>query len=526
MKIEDILKELSTREGITPVSMDWNAPEEVHLEVRPEDFKKTCLFAHQKTGAPVSALFAEDAVAAQNRFFIRCVFASRLESKWLIVSAGLPCDAPEFDSLANDIFSAALFEREIGEMFGIKRREAFDSRRLRLHPEVWPEGFYPLRKDFKPPEKYGDTGKNYAFRRVEGDGVFEVPVGPVHAGIIAPGHFRFSAAGEPVVNLEIQLGFTHKGVEKLFEGKTAEAALAFSELVDGEAAFAHSLAFADAVEKIRGIKVPEAHQCARAILLEIERLYNHAADVGGMATDVGFSFPAACASVIKENLLALNEKLTGSRYLKNFNRIGGVLKFPPSVWETIDSGLEAAEKDFLALKEMLYGSVSFMDRVEETGILPHKTAVELGVSGPAARASGVAADLRADFSPLYKSAGFKPAKQEKGDVLARLNVRVSEFKESVRLIKKLTGMIKTGSDVKISAGEPRSGCALGYAEGWRGPVLYWVRIGQNALVERCKITDPSFNNWEGLAQAVPGNIIPDFPLCNKSFNLSYPGNDL
>lgn len=525
MKIDDILKELSSREGITPVAMTWNAAEEAHLEVRPADFKKACLFAHHETGSPVSALFAEDARAAQNCFFIRCAFASRAESKWLLVSARLGGDAPEFDSLANDIFSASLFEREIAELFGIKRLGAFDSRRLRLHPEVWPEGFYPLRKDFKPPEKCGGAGPDYAFRRVDGDGVFEIPVGPVHAGIIGPGHFRFSAAGEPVLNLELRLGFTHRGVEKLFERKTAGAALAFSELVDGEAAFAHSLAFSSAVEKICGLKIPEEQQLTRAILLELERLYNHAADVGGLATDVGFSFPAACASVIKENLLALNEKLTGSRYLKNFNRIGGISKFPPSAGEAISAGLKAAEKDFLALKEMLYGSVSFMDRVEETGILPHKTAVELGVSGPAARASGIAADLRADFSPLYKNAGFKPSRQERGDVLARLNVRVSEFEESVRLIKKFSGML-TGAELKIAAAEPRSGCALGYAEGWRGPVLYWVRIGENGLVERCKITDPSFLNWEGLAQAVPGNIIPDFPLCNKSFNLSYPGNDL
>ena len=526
MKIEDILKELSGREGVAPVSMKWNTDEEAHLEVGPGDFKKACLFAHHKTGAPVSALFAEDARAAHNCFFVRCVFASRAEGKWLMVSARLDGEAPEFDSLANDIFSASLFEREISEMFGIKRRGAFDSRRLRLHPEVWPEGFYPLRKDFKPPETTGDTGRDYAFRRVEGDGVFEIPVGPVHAGIIAPGHFRFSAAGEPVLNLEIRLGFTHRGAEKLFEGRDADAALAFSELVDGEAAFAHSLAFADAVEKIRGVKVPAEHQLARAILLEMERLYNHAADMGGIATDVGFGFPAAYAAVIKENMLALNEKLTGSRYLKNFNRIGGVSSLPQGALEAIDAGLASAGKDFLALKEMLYGSVSFMDRVEETGILPHKTAVELGVSGPAARASGIAADLRADFSPLYKNAGFKPAKREKGDVLARLNVRVSEFEESIRLIRKFAGAFKTGSYAEPAAGESRSGCALGYAEGWRGPVLYWVRIGENGMVERCKITDPSFRNWEGLAQAVPGNIIPDFPLCNKSFNLSYPGNDL
>jgi len=525
VNIEDILKELTSGEKITPDATRWLAPEEVHIEVRPGDFRNACLFAHHKTGSPVSSLFAEDARAADGCFYVRCVFASRHEGRWLVISARLDAAAPEFDSLANDIFSAAFFEREVSEMFGIKRRGAFDTRRLRLHTEVWPEGFYPLRKDFRPPEKCGGTGLDYAFRRVEGDGVFEVPVGPVHAGIIAPGHFRFSAAGEPVLNLEIRLGFAHRGVEKLFEGKIPEAALAFSEFVDGEAAFAHSLAFSMAVEKIRGIIVPGERQRARAVLLELERLYNHAADVGGLATDVGFSFPAACASVIKEGLLALNEKLTGSRYLKSFNRLGGAA-LPPSAAADIGAGLAAAEKDFLVLKETLYGSVSFMDRVEETGILPHKAAVELGVSGPAGRASGIAADLRADFSHLYKNAGFKPAKQEKGDVLARLNVRVAEFEESARLIRKFCCPQGQGGDAPPAAARPQSGCALGWAESWRGPVLYWVRLGENGLVERCKVTDPSFQNWEGLAQAVPGNIIPDFPLCNKSFNLSYPGNDL
>jgi len=520
-----MLRLLRDREGVSPVSFRLNAGDEAHLEVRPGDFRKACLFAHNVSGAPVSTLFAEDQRAERRRFFIRCVFCLRQERLWLVISAGLDPETPEYDSLANDIFSAALFEREADEMFGLKRRGAFDDRPLRLHPEVWPEGFHPLRKDFRHPGPRGQAGRDYAFRRVEGEGVFEVPVGPVHAGIIGPGHFRFSAAGEPVLNLEIRLGFTHRGAEKLFEGRTAAEALAFSELVDGEAAFAHSLAFSDAVEKICGVKTPEEHLLARGILLELERMYNHAGDLGGLATDVGFGFPAACAAALKEDLLALNGKLAGSRYLKGFNRLGGTCGLTVPMLDEIEAALASALKDFSGIMNILYGSASFMDRVEETGVLPQKTAAELGVSGPAARASGIAWDMR-EFSPLYRRAGFRPARQAQGDVLARLRVRAAEFEESARLARGFSTALRTAPRSGPVSVEPVEGCALGCAESWRGPVLCWVRLGRDGRVERCKVTDPSFLGWEGLAQAVPGNIIPDFPLCNKSFNLSYPGNDL
>ena len=181
---------------------------------------------------------------------------------------------------------------------------------MNLHNEVWPEGNFPLRKDFK--KVMSGNLSEYKFNKVEGGGIFEVPVGPVHAGIIGPGHFRFSAAGEPIVNLEIRLGFTHRGVEKLFEGKSCFEALGFSECISGDAAFAYSSALALAAEKISGISISPKAACLRGIFLELERMYNHVNDIGGMALDVGFSFPAAYASIIKEAILQLNSSLTGS----------------------------------------------------------------------------------------------------------------------------------------------------------------------------------------------------------------------
>jgi Ni,Fe-hydrogenase III large subunit len=245
-----------------------------------------------------------------------------------------------------------------------------------------------------------------------------------------------------------------------------------------------------------------------------------------MAIEVDFSFPAAYASIIKEAILQLNEKLTGNRYLKKTNALGKALTdIDEAKKQILLDSLKSLKRDFKELVKMLYSSVSFMDRVDYTGVLRRKTAEDLGVIGVAGRASGIPIDLRKDFSRVYKEAKFKMAVQASGDVLARLRVRISEFEESCRLIEEFAG--KLSGDGKILAGAgSKEGSSLGYAEGWRGPVLYWVKTDPAGLIERCKIVDPSFHNWQALSYAVLGEIIPDFPLCNKSFDLSYSGNDL
>jgi Ni,Fe-hydrogenase III large subunit len=381
-----------------------------------------------------------------------------------------------------------------------------------------------LRKDFYE-LRPGDLS-DYKFNRVEGEGIFEVPVGPVHAGIIGSGHFRFSIAGEPIINLELRLGFTHRGVEKIFEGKISAAAIGISECVSGDSSFAHSLAFTRAVEKISKVLVPEQAAYLRGVFLELERMYNHVNDMGGIAIDVGFSFPSAYASVIKEAILQLNGSLTGSRYLRKINVAGGVtVGLDKNKLELLLGSLKKIKRDFHELEKMLNSSVSFMDRVDTTGVLRKVTAQDLGVVGLTARASGIPTDLRKYFPGVYKQANFKMATQESGDALARLRVRAQEFSESCRLIEEFSAKLKFGENLKTSA-QLKAGSALGYVEGWRGPVLYWVKTDAAGLIERCKIVDSSFLNWQGLSYAVLGNIVPDFPLCNKSFNLSYSGNDL
>jgi Ni,Fe-hydrogenase III large subunit/Ni,Fe-hydrogenase III component G len=499
-------------------------PDELVIQVRAEDFKKVCLVVHEHLSSPVMSFFAVDDRQKQDKFILYCYFINVQQGQWVAISLDIPSTGQYFDTIAKDIYSAHLFEREIGEMFGLEPKGNPDQRRLRLHDEIWPAGNYPLRKDFQAVS--AGAKKDYKFTRVEGEGIFEVPVGPVHAGIIGPGHFRFSVAGEPIINLEARLGFTHRGVEKLFEGKTLSAGLQLAECVSGDSAFAHSLAFCQAAEKISGTTVDRKTAYLRAILLELERMYNHVNDIGGIALDVGFSFPAALAAIIKESILQANEKLTGNRYLKRVNKLGGIsLEMDQPRHEELTTSLIKAREDFAALVSILVDSVAFMDRIDGTGNLKKEIAEDLGVLGLAGRASGVPIDLRKIFPGVYREASIKIITGQTGDVLARLRVRIEEFNESGRLAAEFLSKINTAETTGSKSG-PAGGSALGYSEGWRGPVLYWLKPDTKGLIERCKIVDPSFHNWPGLSYAVLGEIIPDFPLCNKSFDLSYSGSDL
>lgn len=519
--------EILNTEKIDLIDSSQPYQDESYLTVHSRDFVKVCHLLHKRFDSPVMLFFAEDLRSKKKEFVLYCAFLNCQTHSWIFARQTIMGEEAGFASLAKDIYSASLFEREIKEMFGIEPRGNPDLRRIRLHDEVWPQGYYPLRKDFAPPQKASSEISRYQFKRVEGEGILEIPVGPVHAGIIGPGHFRFSAAGEPIINLEIRLGWTHRGIEKLLERKDVFEAVKILECVSGDASFGYSMAFCQGVEKIFHIEVPVRAQLLRVIGLELERLYNHANDMGGLALDVGFSFPAQFASLIKETLLQLNDNLFHSRYLKGINTVGGAIRdIDTAGQELIRQALPKVQKDFAALEEMLFSSVSFMDRVDATGILRAKTARDIGVTGLAARASGIGLDIRKVLPGIYNSLSFKIAKEQGGDVAARLKVRCDEVKESVSLINQCLEKFLSCDLLLKTPSEGKEGAALGCVEGWRGPILVWIRINDNGRIERCKIADPSFHNWEGLSFAVLGNIVPDFPLCNKSFDLSYSGNDL
>jgi Ni,Fe-hydrogenase III large subunit/Ni,Fe-hydrogenase III component G len=525
MDFNQLVKRLTEHSGV--LSFNETYPDEAYIEIPAASFKDACLKFHKELRSPVMMFFACDERAEKNSFGLYCTFLSARHRKWVFLKTSAPEGARSFPSIAKEIASAGLFEREIKEMFGLEPEGALDKRSLRLHEETWPENNFPLCKDFKFNAGAASVYGQYSFMKVQGEGIFEVPVGPVHAGIIGPGHFHFSVAGEPVINLEIRLGFTHRGVEKLFEGKNFEEGARLAECVCGDAAFAYSQAFCQAIEKISSAKIERSHSCIRTIFLELERIYNHTADIGGMAVDVGFSAPAMLAQIIKENLLQLNKLLASNRYLKGVNSPGGINN--DTYMEKIagsSPALSAIRNDINALEKILMNSVSFMDRVDGTGILYKKTAEDLGITGPAARASGISMDLRDVFPGVYALQNLQPAKNETGDARARLDIRFKEIRNSFEIIKQCAAVLGRETPCSRAGITPKKGAGLGYVEGWRGPVLFWVKTGEKGIIERCKIVDPSFLNWAGLAYCMPGNIIPDFPLCNKSFNLSYPGSDL
>jgi Ni,Fe-hydrogenase III large subunit len=395
-----------------------------------------------------------------------------------------------------------------------------------LHDD-WPKVF-PLRKDFDlrtqlPPF----TGVRHKFREVEGEGVFQVPVGPVHAGIIEPGHFLFSVAGEPVLYLQLRLFYTHKGTEKLFENLPVTHGVRLAESISGDSSFAHATAFCHAIERVTDAEAPPRARTLRSLCLELERLYNHIGDIGAIATDVAFVVANMHAMRLKERILRVNELLTGNRLLRGMACLGGV-RFD---WD--GEQIKALEKlatelgpEFDSLVELIENSSSTRDRLEETGILKPKVARDLGVVGIAGRASGFDHDLRRDFPhAAYDQVKFRVPVYQVGDVEHRMQVRIDEVRESLSIIKQLVSNLP-GSAVRVEIGElPANRTALGYVEGWRGEIFHWIRTAPGNRLARCKVKDPSLQNWPALSEAILGNIVPDFPVVNKSFNLSYSGTD-
>jgi Ni,Fe-hydrogenase III large subunit len=356
--------------------------------------------------------------------------------------------------------------------------------------------------------------------------VYEIPVGPVHAGIIEPGHFRFSVVGETVIDLKIRLYFTHKGTEKLFEGRAPAEGVELAERISGDTTIGHSLAYCQALENLAGVEVPENAQFARVVLLEMERLYNHVADFGMICNDTGFAVAHSHCFRIREQLLRLNKRLTGNRLLRGGIMPGGVAhSLPPDL--NLSGELDAILADFNEVVEISLDNTMVMDRLEGTGRLARKIAGDLGVLGYVARASGVSVDARRDHPfAAYDRLQFQVPVFESGDVYARTKARVEEARESVGLIQQAVARM-AGGPLSAPLGRlPALEPAFGIVEGWRGAIVHWVMVDPEGKIFRVKVKDPSFANWPALSLALLENIVPDFPLCNKSFNQSYSGNDL
>jgi Ni,Fe-hydrogenase III large subunit/Ni,Fe-hydrogenase III component G len=502
---------------------------EVRCELPREAVPRLADLLRVELDADVALLAGADTRAATGAFTLVYRFESRPPgpTRALVATTRVPADDPTFPSLSTRSFAASRYEREIQDLLGLVAVGHPDPRRLPLH-QFWPAGYHPLRRDAGPPGPFVDRGQPYPFRRVEGEGIFEITVGPVHAGIIEPGHFRFSVEGETIVNLETRLYFVHKGTEKLFETLPFEQTVKLAERISGDTSVGHALAYCQALEALGGITVPRSAALVRVLLLELERLYNHVGDIGAILNDTGYAFAHAHCGRLREDLLRLNGRLVGHRLLRGAVVPGGVaVQVTREMAQQVAGEVARIVADLDEVTAIALSNTLVLERLQSTGRLTTATAREMQVVGLVARASGIDGDARRDAPfAAYEELGPRVAVRSEGDVWARTMVRIDEAREASRLIAEVAGRLEPGPLAAISGPLPSGRDAFGLVEGWRGPILHWVLTGSGGVLSRVKIKDPSFVNWPALEYAVLKNIVPDFPLCNKSFNLSYSGNDL
>jgi Ni,Fe-hydrogenase III large subunit len=429
---------------------------------------------------------------------------------------------PEVPTLASVSFPASRFEREMQDMFGVKPLGHPHPGRLVLH-QHWPDDWFPMRRGAGATPQLDPETRPFPFTPVEGSGVYEIPVGPVHAGMIEPGHFRFSVVGETVLSLKARLWFVHRGVERLFEGRNPEDGIVLTERISGDTAVGHSWAYAQAIESASGIDLPFEANVLRAILLELERIYNHVSDIGGLANDVGFGIVNAHTNRIRERMLRMNKRVTGHRLLRDAITGGGVsLLALPDLSE-----LQEIESEVSEIVEMAFAQNTLVDRFVGTSVLSPQEAADIGTLGYVARASGQPFDARQShpIQPGIYEELTVPVLSD-GDVMARAQIRVQEFSASMRLLSDLLERAgSSGLEWQTGRSMGMNGSGVGIVEGWRGTIVHRVEI-TDGQISRVKVVDPSFMNWPALHIAMAETIVPDFPLTNKSFNQSYAGNDL
>jgi len=479
----------------------------------------------KKRKARLVALWGSDETPRQKGFAVHVALA--LPPGLLVISAALPQEHPHYPTL-DDLFpSANRMQRAMYDLLGIHAEGAADPRKWLRHG-AWPSGVFPLRKNFDAATVSPPGSDRYPFLKVEGEGVHEIPVGPVHAGVIEPGHFRFSIVGEKVLRLEERLGYKHKAIEKRFEQLTVEEGARLAGRVSGDSTVAFAWAYAMAAEGAANLTPPHRALVLRALALELERIANHLGDIGYLANDVAFSFGFFQFWRLKENLLRMNSELFGHRYLMDFIVPGGVARdLTTSGAERLRRLMDQLEAEVTTLRAILDEHAGAQDRFIMTGQVIPPLAERLGLTGLAGRASGIARDLRVDHPVApYDELEVRMASHTRGDVAARLEVRFAELYESLRLVRLLLAKVTDGEIRVPLSTAPAGSFGVGWIEGWRGEVMVALDIGEANRIHRCHPHDPSWQNWPLLERAVHGNIVPDFPLINKSFNLSYSGQDL
>ncbi len=439
-----------------------------------------------------------------------------------LVVAGTDIEGDSFPSLTPHCPQVHLFEREVAEQFGLTPVG---------HPWLKPVRYcrsWTGRDAWNRPADQPILPAVGDFYRVEGDEIHEVAVGPVHAGVIEPGHFRFQCHGEQVFHLEIALGYQHRGVEEALVGGPNPRSLHYAETLSGDATIAHATAYCQVLEALARCQKPPRAQSLRAVALELERIANHVGDLGALANDIGFLPTASYCGRIRGDFLNLTALLCGNRFGRGFIRPGGV-GFDVDAGHVADflARLVTFKTDTAVAVNLLWETQSVMARFEDAGPVPREVALELGLVGPAARASGLERDVRHDQpSGLFRFAHIPVATSDTGSVFARAYVRWLEIQQSLEFIRQQVKALPTGA-VRSPIDPPGPNLfAIALSEGWRGEVCHVAITDGQGRFSRYKVVDPSFHNWMGLAYALRNQEISDFPICNKSFSLSYCGHDL
>lgn len=432
----------------------------------------------------------------------------------------IDCPQGSFPSIARYHRPALRPERAIRDLFGLEPVGAPDPRPWLDHQKWGQRSPLGVPKDEVAPSPY-------RFLPAEGESLHQIPVGPVHAGIIEPGHFRFTASGETVVRLEQRLGYVHKGIEGLMAGAAIGRAAELAGRVSGDSTVAYSYAFARATEAALGIAPPARAVWLRALCAELERLANHLGDIGAICNDASFSLMQAHCNILREGVLRAADAAFGHRLMRDIIVPGGVVRdLKPDGISVIRAALAAIRHRFPALVELYDNTASLQDRTVSTGIVKPALAKQYAAGGYVGRASGRGFDARATFAyPPYDSLNFDVPVLTDGDVNARVWIRIREVEQSLSLVEQILDRLPQGTWL-VEAPPPAESCeGMAVVEGFRGDVLVWLRLN-NGKVERCHLRDPSWFQWPLLEAAIEGNIVADFPLCNKSFNCSYSGHDL
>lgn len=431
----------------------------------------------------------------------------------------LACPEGHFPSIALVHLPAARLERTIADLFHLRARGAADLRPWLDHGR-WAAG-----------EGAAPAGSAYTFLPVEGESLHQIPVGPVHAGIIEPGHFRFTACGETVVRLEERLGYVHKGIERLMAGASLAKAARLAGRVSGDSTVAYAIAFASAIEAATATQVPPRAQWLRGLMAELERIANHLGDIGAICNDAAFSVMLAHCGLLREQVLRTAEACFGHRLMMDRVIPGGVATDLTDAGAVhIEALIGEIRRCLPPLISLYDNAASLQDRTVGTGLLRPELATRFGCGGVVGRASGRAIDVRRRPSyPPYDQLAFDIPVLMQGDVNARVWIRIREVECSLALMTQMlrrlpAGPLVTTIAAAADAGSPQEGMAL--VEGFRGDILVWVRLNPDGSIDRCHPRDPSWFQWPLLEVVIDGNIVADFPLCNKSFNCSYSGHDL